>query len=340
MSLSKEEIYDLQFKEKYLKYKKKYINLKNQLGGLGYFDYWNYFFCFNSLEELEGNQLFKKNNTTYNLDFKLDPLNLQNQIKKAEFLEKIKYRAYHLNSYYGTFGVAYPGRNEPVGTAITDIAKTGLSILTTTVSLGLSGTNSSTKSLSLPRLPQNFEYDESKIIDKGYSWDSLLTGWMNTDANINHLEINSESIKKLIYNINIQVSRNFKFSEKYKINSPFPRIQTIITFLNDYIIEVVKIKYKTNILKDDATIESQKSFITVETIESIESYKNYYKRQNKDGLKNLITKQFVSVANTTRGIKDAPANAIIGLENTATKVSSGVSSIYKWSKTKSSDKKL
>ena len=115
---------DIQFKKKYLKYKKKYQILKEQQGQGYVCDFWTYFYCFEddyTGAKYNGNSITKTivskltgGLTTYKKDFivKEDPFDPSKDFASLDaFKKKVVYKAYELSSY-GTIsrlGLSYYG---------------------------------------------------------------------------------------------------------------------------------------------------------------------------------------------------------------------------------------
>jgi len=97
MSIEK-DMYDYQFKKKYLKYKKKYQILKEQQAGNVGCKNWYYFFC------------FEPDFTGHWIEPSIPAIKKEDFDSLDKFKKKVVYKAYELNSYgvgYSTLGLSY-----------------------------------------------------------------------------------------------------------------------------------------------------------------------------------------------------------------------------------------
>jgi hypothetical protein len=277
--MSFNQIDDLQYKEKYLKYKGKYKYLKEQHAGTAKIDNWNYFFCFQDFKKSEEETINEK--TT---------LNFLSDIDYKTFSKNVQFRAYELSSFSGKFGLSYPG------TRLTN---------------------------KIPPIPDRYEYDPTKIVSYGNIYDTLLTPWFNiTSTNLNNLEIDSALISKLNFQLletfvlntytdalkqytDALKQYNQEIESRKKVGNtsspqkpvkpvkPLTRVRTIVTFMNGKIFEVISIKYDDKYKSKDT--ENEYNTIGIEQI----ALTNYYgKNKNKEGLKEIKEKWFISISNT------------------------------------------
>lgn len=246
MSLVQEEMSDLQYQQKYLKYKKKYQIMKEQQGQGIVCNQWYYFFCFE--DDFTGHNILQTEPAITADDY--------TSLKK--FKTKVIYKAYELNSYgtmYSTLGLSYfQGLSGNKSNLYDHMFGKGPMYLTITNTANTkNGTDISNLEIDKEEfitrinneLISNLRYTSTIVTTIQNSPTLVIKPEESTE--VIHKSPNTPSPAELDLENKVKEEKDKRYQEllkqKITLDTFFPKIRKIVTFYGDNLGKIYQVNY-------------------------------------------------------------------------------------------------